>query len=73
MELAKGYTERISLVKESKIRVFIQKYEVFKMQGETITQMYNWFNNINIGIKGLGKSTLKVESNRNLLASLHKE
>lgn len=41
--------------------------------GETINAMYNNFNNIIIGLKGLVKVIEKVELNHKLLVSLHKE
>lgn len=46
--------EGTSQVKESKISLFTYKYEVFRMESETINAMYNYFNDIIISLKDLG-------------------
>lgn len=61
-------------MKVSKINVFTHKYEVFKMDNnETIAQIYNYFNNIVVGLKGLRKIIGKAKLNTKLLSSLPKE
>lgn len=54
--------EGTSQVKESKITFLTHKYEVFKMEeGETSIAICKWFNNIIVGLKGLGKGIVKAE------------
>lgn len=55
----------ISKVKESKISFFIHKQQVLKMEegSVTIVNMYKWFNDIIINLKGLGKIIVKAELN----------
>lgn len=68
-----GYPWR-DISSESKISFITQKYEVFEMEVcETINTMYNQFNDIIVGLKGLGKVIGMVELNRKLLLSLPKE
>lgn len=66
--------EGTSQVKETMISLLTHKYEVFKMEkGETINIIYNHFNDIMVGLNGLGKVIGKVELTRKLLLSLSKE
>lgn len=65
--------EGTSQIKESKISLFTHKYEVFKMkEEETNNAMYNYLNDIIIGLKELDKVIRKAELNCKLLLSLPK-
>lgn len=58
--------EGTSQVKESKISLLNHKYVVLKMDNDkTITQMYNHFNDIVVGLKGLVKIISKTGSIEN--------
>lgn len=58
----------------SKINLITHKYEMFEMEeDETINTMYNWFNVIILGLKGLGKVIGMVEFHHKVLLSLPKE
>jgi hypothetical protein len=58
-------------VKESKVDILNQEFELFTMKdNETIKQMYSRYNDIVSGLKGLGKEIPNVDLNRKLLRSL---
>lgn len=64
--------ESTNQVKQSKITNLTYKYESFQNKVEiksveSISIMYNLFNEIIVGLEGLGKKMSKVELNRKLL------
>lgn len=64
----------VNQVKDSKISLHSHKYETLRMEdNKIINAMYNRFNNIILCLKGLGKTTGRVELNHKLLLSLRKE
>lgn len=66
--------EGTTQIKESQISLLTHRYAVFKMdENETINAMYNRFNDIFVGLKGIGKTIGKAELNHKLLLSLQKE
>ena len=61
-------------VKEFKISNLTHKYELFKMKSDdSISSMHNCFNDIIVGLEGLGKKMSNVKLNRKLLQALLKE
>ena len=54
--------EGTSQVKETKISIFLHKYELFKMApNESIKEIFTWFTLIVINLHPLGKSFTKEE------------
>ena len=62
-----------SSMKETKINILVQKYEMFKMHSnETIAQMFSRFNSITNNLYALGKSYTSTELVNKILRSLPK-
>ena len=60
-------------MKKTKINIFVQQYELFKMHSiETIAQMFARFNTIANGLYVLGKSYTSTELVNKILRSLPK-
>lgn len=63
--------EGTSQVKENKISLLVENYELLKMKdGESIQQMFDQFNNNITGLKALGKSYSHSELMKKILLSL---
>ena len=62
-----------SSMKETKINILVEQYEMFKMHSnETIAQMFVRFNTITNDVYTLGKSYTSTELVNKILRSLHK-
>ncbi|MQL99129.1 hypothetical protein Taro_031847 [Colocasia esculenta] len=58
-------------VKQTRIDILVSQYEQFKMlPNENITQMYNRFSSIEVGLSSLGKNLSDEETVRKILRSL---
>src|SRR5436190_19663277 len=63
--------EGTNKVKQSKISVFVHRFELFKMiEGETISEMITRFTDITNSLIGLGKTYTQVEMVRKILLAL---
>lgn len=71
-ELLKVIHEGTSHVKDYNISLLTSQYDVFSngWWRESINVMYNWFNDILLILKNLGKGLSSNEINRNLVTSL---
>ena len=64
--------EGMSQVKENKVSLLVHKYELFKMKGEGIQEMFDRFNDILNGLRALGNTYSNSELVRKILRALPK-